>query len=166
MANFIHQAGTNGFLVGSGYAVSTLAPSSDISTSLTSSQTTLCSVSFSQTNLGPSAQYGYVVLTVGASFTPASAGCNIAGWWLNSIDGGTTWESTNVIGNNIPLQRSPDFLIPLSTHGAEAGSLWYANGPIVPLPYGTAKLAIQNNAGVTMGASAQIKVYPVADTYA
>ena len=160
MANFIHQTGTNGFLTGTSSGLA-LSSTSELA-SLGSSANFVCSKVLSQaTTL--SAQYGYVVLTIGSSFLPAAGG-NLAGWWMNSIDGGTTYEST--AGANLPMARSPDFIIPISTAGANNGSIYYANGPIVPIPYGTFKVVVQNNFGVTMGTSTYINLYPVADTYA
>lgn len=160
MSNFIHQTGTNGFLTGTSSGLS-LTSTSEMA-SLGSSSNLVCSKVLSQvTTL--SAQYGYVVLQIGSSFTPASGG-NLSGWFLNSNDGGTTYEASP--GTAIPMPRAPDFIIPISTAGATNAAIYYANGPIVPLPYGTFKVVVQNNFGVTMGTSTYLLAYPVADTFA
>lgn len=155
--NFLHALGTNG-LISPAFQVT-----SSTELNVASSGTVTCSVTFSQSNFGQ-AQRGVVAFQSGTSFTPASPGANVAGWWLLSQDGGTTFESTGVPANS-PLPRSPDFIIPFST-AATVSSAWYVcQGAIVPLPNLTAKVFFQNNAGVTIGASALIQVWPVAEQY-
>lgn len=78
--------------------------------------------------------------------TALSAGANLSGWFLTSLDGGTTFESASVAP-----PRPPDFLIPLPATTITAGAPPFKTmGPImVPsLPF---KVLVQNNTGQTFG---------------
>lgn len=155
MANFLTFPGTAGFLT---------TPFTLMSTefaALASSTTVVSASAITQTNTA-NGIYGYVYLTVGsATFTP-TAGGNIAGWWLNSIDGGTTFETA--VSSILPQGRSPDWLIPFSTVTTAASGIYMS--PLIRLPWASAKTYIQNNTGVTLGASGSqnptIKCAPVA----
>lgn len=155
MANFLTFPGTAGFLT---------TPFTLMSTEfvgLTSSATIVSASAINQTNTA-NGIYGYVYLTVGsATFTP-TAGGNISGWWLNSVDGGTTYETAiSTVG---PQARPPDWIIPLSTTGTVSSGIYMTQ--VIRLPWATAKTYIQNNAGTTLGASGSqyptIKCAPVA----
>lgn len=115
---------------------------------------------FSQTNFG-SAKYGYVWLTAGSSMVPIAGG-NIAGWWMNSPDGGTTYEKGPYTAS--PMPRSPDWIIPFSTAASiAAGDVVYAPGAVL-LPWATCKVSIQNNSGVALSsAGCAITCGPVKD---
>lgn len=91
---------------------------------------------------------GEVFLTCAGSFTPTAGGC-ISGWFLRSSDGGTTFEKTT---SNTALARPPDFIIPLNAVATVSGDVYFAAGEI-RLPSCPFKVYVQNNAGVSLGAS-------------
>lgn len=108
----------------------------------------------SETNFAQ-AIWGQIWFEPGAAMTPVS-GAFLAGWFLTSPDG-TNFEAS-------PPARNPDFLIPLPTSAA-SGSLYAADG-LVQLPAPDAKVALQNNAGVSLPPSGNhVKVGPVAVKY-
>jgi hypothetical protein len=76
-----------------------------------------------------------------------SSGANLAGWFLTSPDGGTTFESTSAAP-----PRAPDFIVPLPATTITGGStqLFKAQGPVI-LPALEFKVLVQNNAGQTFG---------------
>lgn len=161
--NFLHAAGTNGFIV---------TPFSLMTTelnTLTNGSTVISSVNgtsgkFNQTSFG-SAQRCRIWITLGGNFaaTPA-AGANIAGWWNFSTDGGTTFEDTNA---NTAIPRPPDFVIPLVAAAYAASDVVYAIGAPL-LPWETCKVWIQNNAGASASLAASGNILtcaPVADQY-
>ena len=108
--------------------------------------------------------WGEVFFTCASTFsgTPLAGG-NIAGWFIPSYDGGTTYESTNQWLPAPP--RAPDFIIPFSTTvGVVANSIYKANG-MVRFPALTYKVAIQNNLGVAIGSTNTLKIAPIALQY-
>lgn len=144
--NFLATTGTNGFL-------------SSLATAFSSGTTTMNSLAnagiiistsvFTQADTAHGLM-GFIGLTVGSSFGPTSGG-NITGWWLQSPDGGTTYESTVLV-------RPPDWFISLSTStssspGTETSGSAYRMSLLAPMPWTTFKVAIQNNSGVTTGSS-------------
>lgn len=159
--NFLHAAGTNGFLTTPFNLMTT-----ELNT-LTNGSTVVSSVGgtsgvFSQTNT-TQGQYGYVWITLGGNFaaTPA-AGANLTGWFINSTDGGTTFEKSSAVP-----PRAPDFIIPLNAATYAASDVVYASG-LVPLPYGSFKVLIQNNAGTSASTASSgniLKCGPTADQY-
>ncbi len=161
--NFLHAAGTNGFIQ---------TPFSLMTTELNSlpfNNTVVSSVNgtsgkFSQSNFA-NAQYGRIWLTLGGNFaaTPSTGGC-LVGWFLRSTDGGTTFEDTN---SNTMLPRTPDFWIPLVAAAYSANDVVFADG-LVLLPYETCKVWIANLAGASASLASSGNILtcgPVADQY-
>lgn len=103
------------------------------------------------------AMMGQLSLTLGAIGTALSAGAAIAGWFLTSVDGGTTYE--NVV-SGATLSRPPDFVIALPATTITAG--WSYNSPRgVEIPALVTKVFIQNLSGQTLAASGNtIKIAP------
>jgi hypothetical protein len=94
---------------------------------------------------------GDVYLKLGAIGTALSAGANVAGWFLISPDGGTTYENY-VTG--VALARAPDFIIPLPATTITSGWVYKSVGVhkvIVPATY--FKVVLQNNSGQTFASS-------------
>lgn len=153
--------GSNGYLT----APFTLFSTTELTSAIVSSGTALSSVGgstgvFTQTNFG-SAKQGYIWLTAGSSMVPIAGG-NISGWWVQSPDGGTTFEKAPYTAS--PMPRAPDWIIPFSTAASlAAGDVVYAVGT-VPLPWATTKVTIQNNSGVALSsAGCNIACGPVKD---
>lgn len=148
--DLLYDTGTNGFI-----ATLTLTSGADLASLASGGAVTLtgggaAGVS-SQTNTG-SGKRGYIVFkTVTAGFTPTAGGC-ISGWWLNSDDGGTTYESTPATpSTTVPaLPRPPDFIIPLDVAALGTSAVKWS----IPctLPEGTFKVLVQNNSGAAFGA--------------
>ena len=96
--NFLHATGTNGLLV-SAFAIvdSTDLDSLTNGSAVTSATGVHSNGQFSQTDTG-SAQYGYVMLTVGnPGWTPTAGGC-LTGWFMLSQDGAA------ILKHRMPLQ--------------------------------------------------------------
>jgi len=110
--------------------------------------------------------WGEVYVTFGTSVAAPAPGANLAGWWLTSPDGGTTFEST--AGFNPGPARAPDFIIPVSTIAIAAGVVAKAAG-LVRIPALDFKVSVQNNLGVTFSSSAtanpSLLLAPVAVQY-
>lgn len=171
MTNFLHAAGTNGFIAtpfalfnNTDAAFDTLTNGSSVTSANGGT-----SGKFNQTNFA-NAQYGYIWLIVGdAAWTP-TAGGNLSGWFIHSTDGGTTFENTDA---NVAIPRPPDFIIPFTAAALNTSDVIYAVGAgpggTVELPWDTVKIYVQNNSGATMGNTttthAQIFCGPVADQY-
>src|SRR5882724_10484466 len=104
--NFLEATGasTTGFFS----AVTTLISSELVS--LGSSLTAVSASIYTSSASFGSAIWGEAVYYTGSAISP-TAGGNLAGWWLKSIDGGTTFEST-VGSSGLGLARPPDFIIP------------------------------------------------------
>jgi hypothetical protein len=102
--------------------------------------------------------WGHLFLTIGGSIASAvSAGGNIAGWWIMSFDGGTTFES---YVSSQALARPPDWVIPLPATVINSGTVYKSAG-IVPFPALQFRSQLQNNTGQTLGTSNTIKMTPV-----
>ena len=105
---------------------------------------------FTNANTGQ-AMRGDVYLTLGAIGSALSAGAVVSGWFLTSLDGGTTFE--NYVAG-AALARAPDFIIPLPATTITAGWVYKSNGlhgvtvPAVPF-----KVVLQNNTGQTFASS-------------
>lgn len=163
--NFLEAAGTNGFLATPFNLLSTELNSLASGAAATSSVGGTAGV-FSQTN-DANAIWGSLYFTAGGAFTPAVGGY-IAGWFLLSTDGGTTFEaaistpSTTVAA----LSRSPDFIISLDNVAYASGNIRWCQGRRINLPWESYKVLFQNNSGVALPASGNlIKVGPVAIQY-
>ncbi len=103
----------------------------------------------------------------GGAFTPSVGGW-LAGWFLPSFDGGTTFEttistpSTTVMANS----RSADFMIPLDNAAYAAGNIRYCQGRfLAPLPSVPFKTLVQNLSGVTMPSTWALMLAPWAIQY-
>jgi hypothetical protein len=157
--NFLEAAGTNGFIATPFNLQSTeLNALANGSSAVSSVGGT--SGAFTQTNTA-NAIWGEIAFTAGGAFTP-TAGGYIAGWFLYSPDGGTTYETA---ASNTDLPRSPDFIIPLMAAAYASGNIAQASG-IVRLPWWTFKVFTVNHSGATLPATGNlIKLGPVAIQY-
>ena len=152
--NFLLAAGTNGFL-----ATPFNLQSTELN-ALTNGSSATSSSAFTQTNTA-NAIWGEIAFTAGGAVTP-TAGGYIAGWFLYSPDGGTTYETT---ASNTDLPRSPDFIIPLLASAYAANNIAQASG-IVRLPWWSFKVFTVNHSGATLPATGNlIKLGPVAIQY-
>jgi len=86
-------------------------------------------------------------LTLGAIGSALNAGANLAGWFLRSYDGGTTFEQSAAVPT-----RAPDFIIPLPNTTITAATVWGSSG-LVMLPALKYKVGVQNNTGQTFASS-------------
>lgn len=159
--NFLEATG--GSTAGYFSAVVTLISSE--ATSLGSSLVVTGATTFTSSGNFGQAIWGEVSMKIGTTFTPGT-GAFIAGWFLRSPDGGTTFET--VLGTSVnPAPRSPEFVIPISS-AVVAGQIMYATG-LVKMPWSPVKVLIQNSAGATLGASTTnyttISLGPVAVQY-
>lgn len=171
MANFIHAVGVNGFIktpfqlftaadtglnaLGNGLKVTSANGGA------------LANGIFSQSDFA-NAQYVLLWLQIVTAGMTPTAGGNLSGWWLNSPDGGATFETMEATASaTVPaLGRPPDWTINLYEGGAALAATDKKFSAIVPAPYPSCKAVIQNNSGVTFGAGAHLLFCgPVADTY-
>lgn len=106
----------------------------------------------------------YVMGSPGSSVNAMGAGSNLSGWFLVSIDGGVTMESSLAAP-----PRPPDFIIPFPvTTIAPSTSIPYQASGLVRLPPTPFRTLIQNNSTNTLGGSSiagSLKVAPVALQY-
>jgi len=152
VANFLWLPGTsnNGLTA----AAKTLLADTSEMASLTNTSYVVSSVSGASgifTNADTNqAIWAQLFLTLGAIGSALSAGANLAGWFLRSYDGGTTFEQASVAP-----PRSPDFLIPLPATTIGAATVW-GSGSLVILPALKYKVGIQNNTGQTLAATGNL----------
>jgi hypothetical protein len=158
--NFLEA--TAGSTIGYFSAVTTII-SSELVSLASSGTVTSGSVFTSSASFGQ-AIWGEVFVKWGGAITPTLGGF-ISGWFLRSPDGGTTFEVTPT---SIPLGRSPDFIVSLSTIAYANTNIAYASG-IVRMPWSPSKIFVQNNTGATLPSSATaytiIGLGPVAVQY-
>lgn len=160
--NFLEATGasTAGFFS----AVTTLISSELVS--LANLATAVSASTFTSSGNFGQAIWGDAVFFTGSAISPTAGGF-LAAWWLKSIDGGTTFESTTG-SSNLGLARSPDFVIPFSTVAYGSSNQMFAAG-LVKMPWPPAKLVVQNNSGITLATSSNaystIKLGPVAVQY-
>lgn len=147
MTDFLLDAGTNGFIV-SPFSLETTELNGLASAAVAVSSVGGSSGVFSQASFG-NAIWGSVWFKSGGSFTP-SAGGNLAGWWLKSPDGGTTFEKSTAAP-----PRTPDFIIPLNASAYSSGDLVFSSS-LVRLPAPSCKVMIQNNAGVALPSTGNV----------
>jgi hypothetical protein len=111
---------------------------------------------------------GDVWFVAGGAFTP-SAGGYLAGWFLPTYDGGTTFETDGIAtpSSTVPaISRSPDFIIPLDNAAYAAGNIRFCQGRYVVAPPPTGfKVKLQNMAGVTMPSTWAVIMAPWAVQY-
>lgn len=105
---------------------------------------------FSQTDID-NALLAEIWFSAGGAFTPTT-GAYIAGWFLRSSDGGTTFEKTV---SNTAVARQPDFVIPFINSAHASGNLVFASGPVI-MPATSHKLFVRSVAGVTLPASGNL----------
>ena len=163
--NFLEAPGTNGYIA---------TPFNWQSTELNGLASGACATSsvggssgvYSQTN-NANAIWASVYFTSGGSFTPVT-GQALYGWFLPSPDGGTTFETqTATCGvGTAPLQRAPDFVIPLSAAAYSSGNNAWANGRFVQLPWGSYKVVVWNIGTTALPATGNVVAAgPVAIQY-
>lgn len=102
--------------------------------------------SFSNTN-SAQAVWAQLFLTLGTIASALSQSANCCGWFLQSYDGGTTYEQSGTLP-----ARPPDFFIPLPAAAITAGTVWASSGLIL-LPTLKYKVALQNNSNQTLAGS-------------
>jgi hypothetical protein len=104
--------------------------------------------------------YGEIFLTLGAIASALAAGACVAGWFIESFDGGTTFEQSSAAES-----RAPDFVIPLPATAISGGSVFKASD-LARLPALPFKVMLQNNTGQTLNAAGNsLKCAPVAVQY-
>lgn len=163
--NFLLASGTNGFIqtpinllsteintLGSGSAaISSVGGSSGV---------------FNQSSTS-NAPFGSIYFVAGGSFTP-SAGQYLAGWFLLSTDGGTTFETAVSTPSTTvqALSRSPDFIIPLDNAAFASGNIRWCQGRFIQLPWESYKVLLQNSGTTALPSSGNlIKVGSTAIQY-
>jgi hypothetical protein len=146
-SNFLWNPGTsNNGLTTTAFSLQTTELNSLTTGSYVVSSVNGSSGVFSNTS-GAQAIWSEFFLTLGAIGTALSAGANIAGWFLKSYDGGTTFEQTS---SSPP--RAPDFIIPLPAATISAATVWGGSG-LVLVPALKYKVGLQNNTGQTLASS-------------
>lgn len=105
-----------------------------------------------------------VEFNAGGAFTPTLSGA-LLGWFLRSIDGGTTFETgIGTPSTTVPyIQRAPDFVISLINSAHASGNRVGATGPVAA-PSVPFKCAVQNLSGVTLPTSTTNWIKAVATT--
>lgn len=157
--NFLEAAGTNGFIATPFNLMTTELNALGNGANVVSSVGGTSGV-FTQTNFA-NAIWGEVQFLAGGAFTP-TAGGYLAGWFLLSPDGGSTFEKV-VAATDMP--RPPDFVIPLFASAYALNDISMASG-LVRLPFWSTKLYIGNRSGAALSASGHvIKCGPVAIQY-
>lgn len=154
--NFLEAAGTSGFIA----TPFALMGATDLSGLTNGNGVTSTASVLSQTTFA-NAIWCQVFFQAAGAFTP-TAGGYIAGWWLNSDNGGTNFEK---VVANTDLPRSPDFIIPMFASAYASGDRSWAAG-IVKAPFGSCKAFVMNHAGVNLSANNHlIQAAPVAIQY-
>jgi hypothetical protein len=95
--------------------------------------------------------WGVAHFKSGGAFTPAAGGY-IAGWFLYSPDGGSTFEK---VVSNTDMPRSPDFTIPLFNSAYASSDISQSSG-IIRLPWWSWKLFVMSHAGASMPSSGNV----------
>ena len=153
--NFLAATGTNGFLTSS--AVTAFSSGTTTINSLSNASLAVSTSVFSETDTAQGLM-GYVAVTFGTTWGPATAGGNITGWWLFSPDGGSTYETTLTA-------RPPDWTVAVST-SMGAAATQRAISQLVPLSWSTFKVLVQNNTGATLSSSSMALTFmAVAEQY-
>lgn len=167
--NFLHTAGTDGFISTKRVVTAAAWLSGLASGARAISDATADTGKFSQTSFS-NARLGMAYFTtVTTGWTPTAGGC-FACWWNYSYDGGTNFEveSRTTPSTTVPaVARPPDFIIPVYTGATAiaAGDVFLATGPFL-LPHLSAKLIVQNMTGAALAAANHtITIGGVADGY-
>jgi hypothetical protein len=115
---------------------------------------------FTQTNFAQGI-FGAIHFKAGGAFTVVAGGY-IAGWFLYSPDGGSTYEKVTAA---VDMPRPPDFIIPFPTGATATNDVFQASG-LVRLPWWSTKVYVGNRTGVALSASGHvIQCAPVAVQY-
>lgn len=166
--NFLHTAGTNGFLstlrtVTWATSLNALASGSRAISDATANTGLFSQASFSNAPMGLA---WFQCITTG--WTPTPGGVFVC-WFLNSTDGGTTFEveSRTTPSTTVPaVARPPDFLIPVYTGGTAIAANDVLFSQPFPLPWPSAKMIVQNLTGAALAAGAHtLTIAGVADGY-
>lgn len=156
--NFLWNSGTsNNGLLASAFNLLSTELNTLTSTSIAVSSVGGTSGVFNQSNTA-SAMLGELFLTLGAIGSALTG--PVSGWFVQSYDGGTTFEQSAVVES-----RPPDFVfqLPLTTIGA--GTIFKATD-LVRLPALPFKVMLQNNTGQSLASSANtLKLAPIAAQY-
>lgn len=148
--NFLeYSGGSNGFLTAPFNLMTTELNTLANGSSATSSVGGTSGV-FTQTSQG-SGIWGAAHFKAGGAVTPLAGGY-IAGWFLYSPDGGSTFEFTV---SNTDLPRPADFTIPLYASAYASGNFSQSSG-IIRLPWWSYKLFVVNHAGAALPASGNV----------
>lgn len=100
--------------------------------------------------------WGELFLTLGAIGSALSAGANMAGWFIESPDSGSTYEKASAAP-----ARPPDFIIPLPAATISAADQFKAAGKVL-LPSVQHKVLLQNNTGQSLASSVNtLKLAPI-----
>ena len=155
--DFLLEPGTNGF-IGSSPPITLLSTELNALTSGGAVTSTVGGTAgvFTQTNTGSAPQGGiwYKNTLATPLYTPA-AGAYLAGWFLLSGDGGTTFETpVTSPSTTVPaLARAPDFIIPMANQALVLNAAFWCQGRFVGLPWESFKVLLQNMSGATMSAT-------------
>jgi hypothetical protein len=154
--NFLEAPGTNGFIT----TPFALMGTTDLSGLANANGVTSTASALSQTTFSQ-AIWTLIYFQAAGAFTP-TAGGYLAGWWLQSDNGGTNYEK---VVSNTDLPRSPDFIIPMFASAYASGDRSWAGG-LVKAPFPTVKAFVMNHSGVTLSANNHlIQAAPVAIQY-
>lgn len=167
--NFLHTAGTSGFLSTKRVVTWTTALNNLASGARAISDATADTGVFTQSSFS-NAPKGYAFFTtIVTGWTPTAGGV-FACWFLRSTDGGTTFEveSRTTPSTTVPaVARAPDFIIPVYTGGTAIAAndiLW--NESVFDLPWVASKLIVQNLTGANLAAQAHtLTIGGVCDGY-
>lgn len=143
--NFLeYSGGTNGFLTAPFNLMSSELNSLANNASATSSVGGTSGV-FTQSSWG-SGIWGVAHFVAGGATgaTPAAGGF-IAGWFLYSPDGGSTFEKTS---SGVDLPRPPDFIIPFMNVAVVANDVVQSSG-LIRLPWWSTKVFVVNHLGTS-----------------
>lgn len=166
--NFLHTAGTNGLVSTARTITWTTSLNGLASGSRAISDTTADTGLLTQSSFS-NCIWGYAEFSHITNTLAATAGGNIACWFLCTRDGGSTYEaeSTTTPSATVPaVARAPDFIIPLyvGATAIPAGSLIWSQR--FRLPNVSCKLVAQNFSGAAFSAHAHtLTIFGVADGY-
>lgn len=151
--NFLLATGTNGFIATPFFLINAASGNETGFSALANGSAVTSSVSgtsgvFTQTN-SASAIWSDIFFNAGGAFTP-SLGGTLTGWFLESIDGGTTFEAAIATASStVPaVSRDPDFVIQLDNAAYASGNMRIARA--VRMPTGSYKTIVQNNSGAAL----------------
>lgn len=156
MPDFLQDAGTSGFIA----TPFNIMGSTDLSGLANANTITSTHAALTQADF-VNAIWCQICFQAAGAFTP-TAGGYLAGWWLNSENGGTNFEK---VVSNTALPRGADFTIPLFPSAYASGDRSWAPS-LIKTPFGSSKAYILNASGVSLGANNHlILACPVATKY-